>query len=251
MGFPQKTIILADNSKIFLNHVSILLDRMGFNVITASDGVQAIKAVNEFSPDLAILELTLPKIDGVKALRQIKNSKTTFRTPIVVMSVDRKKEIIDQCERYGCAGFIQKPIMLDALHDILQDCIFAPAGIRRKYARAVFITDVTVTKGRKKLKTQSDNISSGGIYVRSDKIFAPGDEVKVAFSASNREKMSLSGTIVYINTSDAASQMSSGMAIEFKGLPEKSSAQLDTLVTNLLIGDILECQTEDVVSLDK
>ena len=85
------------------------LSRAGFTVIVASDGKQGIAMAASEQPDLILMDLTLPDIDGKEATRRIKSEPTTQRIPIIAltahaMSSDREKAIAA-----GCDDFYTKP----------------------------------------------------------------------------------------------------------------------------------------------
>jgi two-component system cell cycle response regulator DivK len=91
------------------------LSRAGFTVIIATNGVQGIAMATSERPDLILMDLTLPDIDGKEATRQLKADPTTQRIPIIAltanaMSGDREKAIAA-----GCDDFDTKPVEMPRL----------------------------------------------------------------------------------------------------------------------------------------
>jgi CheY-like chemotaxis protein len=251
MSLPKKSILIADHSKTFTSLLSVLLERMGFDVVTVGDGIAALKAVNEFEPNLIMLEVTIPKMDGVKALTHMKSDKHIANIPVVMLSIDAEEDMIRQCKKIGSSGFIKKPIKLESLHNILQDCIYSPVGIKRKHVRTTFISKVSMTCNKETKELYSENLSSGGIYVRSDETFPPGSDVNISFPLLNDESISLNGRIVYVKGFDSKVMTSPpGMAIEFMDISDENSSRLEDFVSQLLTCDIIDIQKEPVITLD-
>lgn len=104
-----KTLIIEDNeNNMYLT--SFLLEKSEFEVFKAYDGLTGVKMAKEISPDLILLDIQLPKMNGyevAQALREDENLKTT---PIIAitsyaMPGDREKSL-----KAGCNGYIKKPI---------------------------------------------------------------------------------------------------------------------------------------------
>jgi uncharacterized protein (TIGR02266 family) len=251
MSFPKKSILIADHSKTFTNLLSALLERMGFDVISVEDGIAALKAANDFEPDLIMLEVNIPKMDGIKTLTHMKNDVRISKIPVIMLSIDDNAEIVGQCKKIGSSGFIKKPVKLESLHHILQDCIYAPVGIKRKSVRITFITKVSVTCNEETKDLYSENLSSGGIYVRSNESFPPGSDVTITFPLLNDESISLKGRVVYVKGVDSKVMTSPpGMAIEFRDMSSEDVSRLDDFVSQLLTCDIIDIQKEPVITID-
>ncbi len=102
-------LIIEDNEQnMYLER--FLVEHSGYKVIEARDGFDGVKKATKFLPDLIILDIQLPFMDGYEVARQLKENKSTCDIPIVVvtsyaMPCDRKKVF-----SLGCDGYIEKPI---------------------------------------------------------------------------------------------------------------------------------------------
>ena len=113
---PRKILIVEDNEDNRELAVKVLRNK-GFETVTAVDGEEAIeKAVSE-KPDLILLDISLPKLDGYEVAKRLKNMEEFKETPIVAftahaMKGDREKVIVA-----GFEGYISKPINIREFPD--------------------------------------------------------------------------------------------------------------------------------------
>jgi len=97
-----------------------LLEMAGYHVLEASDGEQAVKMAVESRPALILMDLSLPKLDGLSATRQIRQQKGLKRTPILAVSAHDSPESRTEALEAGCNEYVTKPIDFDQLHALLQ-----------------------------------------------------------------------------------------------------------------------------------
>src|SRR5256885_3532542 len=97
-----------------------LLEMAGYNVLEASDGEQAVKMAVESRPVLILMDLSLPKLDGLAATRQIRQKKGLKRVPILAVSAHDSPESRTEALEAGCNEYVTKPIDFDQLHALLQ-----------------------------------------------------------------------------------------------------------------------------------
>ncbi|MBD3263653.1 MAG: response regulator [Candidatus Omnitrophica bacterium] len=108
MGFSKKILIIEDDKNIS-RLVKYNLEREGFNCICAYDGEEALEVLDRQSPDLIILDIMLPTIDGFEVCRQIKQDRRHSCIPIIVLSA--KGEEIDRVVGFelGADDYVTKP----------------------------------------------------------------------------------------------------------------------------------------------
>ncbi|BBP44851.1 hypothetical protein THMIRHAS_02240 [Thiosulfatimonas sediminis] len=100
-------LLLVEDNDILQQIQSHMLDQLGHEVVIAADAQQALKAVQQDSFDLIIMDLILPGIDGIECTRQIK--QMNIQTPIIALSGNDAQETKDACFDVGMAGFLKKP----------------------------------------------------------------------------------------------------------------------------------------------
>ena len=108
----KKTILIVDDEKMILNLLSCNLIKEGYNVIEATDGVQAISMAQEKKPDLILLDVMLPKIDGLSVCKRVKN---IMNVPILMVTArDEELDKILGLE-LGADDYITKPFSIREL----------------------------------------------------------------------------------------------------------------------------------------
>ena len=96
-----------------------LLEMAGHNVIEATDGEQAVKVALEEHPDLILMDLSLPKLDGLAATRQIRERRDFQDVPIVAVSAHDGAESREAALEAGCNDYVTKPIDFDQLNSLI------------------------------------------------------------------------------------------------------------------------------------
>jgi PAS domain S-box-containing protein len=109
------TILVVDDRGDNRNLIRDLLEPRGFDILQAESGPAAIQAVMDQSPDLILMDLLMPGIDGYETTRQIRRMKGQRQLPIIAVSAGISEEIIENSRTAGCDDFLDKPILLDRL----------------------------------------------------------------------------------------------------------------------------------------
>lgn len=94
---------------------SAYLHFAGFDVAEATDGVEAIDKANELIPDIILMDLALPKMDGWEATRRLKLDARTRHIPIVALTGHALAGHAEGARQAGCDSFVTKPCLPDAL----------------------------------------------------------------------------------------------------------------------------------------
>jgi len=105
----KKKILIVEDEEILLSLESILLTSKGYEVKGMKDGPSALEAVASTKPDLVLLDIMLPGIDGYEVCRQIKANELTRHIPVVMLSAKKSKEDLVKAEQVGADWYITKP----------------------------------------------------------------------------------------------------------------------------------------------
>jgi two-component system, cell cycle response regulator DivK len=97
-----------------------LLEMSGYRVVEAVNGEQAVEAAISARPDLILMDLSLPKLDGLAATRRIRQHEGLSRTPIVAVSAHDTTDFHADALSAGCNEYVTKPIDFDQLESLLK-----------------------------------------------------------------------------------------------------------------------------------
>jgi len=104
----RRTVLVADDAGPILHLAEGLLLEAGYNVLTAGDGVEALRIVREEHPDLVVLDLLMPRLTGFDVLREIRQDERVKDTPVLVISSVYKDNILGFLHQLGAQGFLDK-----------------------------------------------------------------------------------------------------------------------------------------------
>ncbi|MBE0599179.1 MAG: response regulator [Desulfuromonadales bacterium] len=104
----QKILIVEDEESL-LKLESILLTSKGFDVQGVTNGQAALDAIAAEHPDLVLLDIMLPEIDGFEVCRRIKNDPATRQIPVIMLTAKKSREDMARGEKVGADWYITKP----------------------------------------------------------------------------------------------------------------------------------------------
>lgn len=108
-------ILFADDEEVNRTLIARRLTRAGYKVVTATNGAEAIAAARKQAPDLVVLDLMMPIMDGQQACRLLKADPATRDVPIVILSARDETEIKVMCLGLGASDYISKPFRVEEL----------------------------------------------------------------------------------------------------------------------------------------
>ncbi|MFZ3122071.1 MAG: response regulator [Thermodesulfovibrionales bacterium] len=115
-GLPKKILIVDDNQDGRELVVKILKNR-GYQMIEAVDGEEALEKAIAENPDLILMDISIPKIDGYEVTRRLKSQIKFKDTPIIALTAHAMKGDREKAIEAGCDGYISKPINIHELPD--------------------------------------------------------------------------------------------------------------------------------------
>jgi DNA-binding response OmpR family regulator len=102
-------VLVADDNEDLLGLVKAVLERSGYEVVAVSDGAQALASVDKRKPDLAVLDITMPEIDGLEVLRRLRADTRTSGLPVVLLSAQVQEVDVDRGFATGASAYLKKP----------------------------------------------------------------------------------------------------------------------------------------------
>jgi CheY-like chemotaxis protein len=114
----MKTILIVEDTELNIDLLTQLLED-DYNLLVARDGEQAVDAALEQDPDLILMDISLPVLDGYQATRQIRQRKTSV--PIIGLSAHAMSGDAEKAKEAGCNDYLTKPIDEDLLIQKLKE----------------------------------------------------------------------------------------------------------------------------------
>jgi CheY-like chemotaxis protein len=106
----RKKILLVDDSNTILMMEKMIFTGTPYELVTAANGRQAIEKAGAERPDLILLDVVMPELDGFETCRRLRQDPAMERTPIVMVTTRGEEENVDQGYAAGCNGYVTKPI---------------------------------------------------------------------------------------------------------------------------------------------
>jgi DNA-binding response OmpR family regulator len=106
----KKKVLLVDDSNTVLMMEKMILNKGPFEIITARDGLEAIVKSRSEMPDVILLDVMMPNLDGLSACAAIRAQAETAGIPIIMVTTRGEEKSIETAFRNGCTDYVTKPI---------------------------------------------------------------------------------------------------------------------------------------------
>jgi DNA-binding response OmpR family regulator len=113
-------VLVADDDADILRLVTLRLERSGYEVMPAGDGEQALNAALERAPDLALLDVMMPKLDGYQVTEQLRRNEGTKHEPVILLTARVQEADIARGIEAGADDYVSKPFSTQELRDRVQ-----------------------------------------------------------------------------------------------------------------------------------
>jgi CheY-like chemotaxis protein len=102
-------ILVVDDDPIMHRVLKLYLERKGYQLLDASNGLEALELATRELPHLIVLDVRMPEMGGLAALRQLKETESTRQIPVIVVTVSADRMTHMESEFFGAATFLAKP----------------------------------------------------------------------------------------------------------------------------------------------
>lgn len=116
----KKKILIVEDEESLLKLESILLSSRGYNVGGVADGITALEEITRFRPDLIILDIMLPGMDGFEVCRRIKENPESQHIPVIMLTAKKSSQDRERGMAIGAAAYITKPFKSAKIMEIIQ-----------------------------------------------------------------------------------------------------------------------------------
>ena len=117
-----KTVLLVEDYADSRFMLGRLLEMSGYRVLEAADGREAVEAAERECPDVVLMDLQMPVLDGFTATSIIRRIESTCRVPVIAVSAQSGEDFISAARRVGCDHFVPKPVDFGLLLELVREC---------------------------------------------------------------------------------------------------------------------------------
>jgi len=124
---PKFLILVVDDSVDNVAMISLFLQQQGYRVVTANNGEDAITVATQMMPNLILMDINLPTLDGLGATRRIRENDALRDIPVVAITAFGTEGFQRAAYDVGVSGYLTKPLDLDRMHQLIAR-LLSPTG---------------------------------------------------------------------------------------------------------------------------
>jgi len=130
-GEHQKTIMVVDDYEEIREVTHRALEKLGYRVVEAANGEEAVELAQAEMPDLILMDLNMPQLDGFAAIHRIRRLLGLRDVNVIAFSAHTAPEVREDALAAGCCEFLPKPVRLEVLKAAVERCLRqeAPEGL--------------------------------------------------------------------------------------------------------------------------
>jgi two-component system alkaline phosphatase synthesis response regulator PhoP/two-component system response regulator VicR len=106
---PPLKILVCDDERHIVRLIQVNLERQGWNVVTAYDGKEGLEKVASEKPDLLVLDVMMPYMDGFEVLKSIRKDPSTEKLPVIMLTAKAQDKDVFEGYHYGADMYLTKP----------------------------------------------------------------------------------------------------------------------------------------------
>lgn len=227
---PEPLILIVEDDADNRQLLGSLLRKQGYGVVEAENGKDAVTEAARHNPDLVLMDLAMPEMDGVEAVRRIHQIPELAETPILAITGFAIGDVKADALSAGCSEVLEKPIDIEILVKKIKRNLSLsalPERQRRKLQRVAVTIPVNWGMTRACLNNGTiTSLSSKGCLIETDSPEALSIQmIYLRFRLPDGSQMMLQGRVLYY-----LKQLIFG--VEFSALAEQDRSRLDQLVTH-------------------
>jgi CheY-like chemotaxis protein len=182
----KKKLVIVDDVKLFLQLTKTMFSREEYIIHNAANGHQAIEIVKEENPDLVLLDLNMPEMEGDEVCRHIRSNPSTCHIPVIMVTSETDAKARRRCFYAGCDDFVIKPVRLDVINQAVEKQLISH---RRNFPRMDVVLPCLLDSDRDQILTDIHTLSAGGAYVEVDPPPVPGSDHLLTFFLPEEQEL--------------------------------------------------------------
>lgn len=239
MSMPK--VLLVDDTKLFLEVEKEFLRKSALSVSTATNGLEALKSIQEERPDLIFMDLHMPEMDGAECCRRIKGDPALKSIPVILVITEGKQADLAACRASGCNAVITKPIdrlaFLETGHRFL-------SRIDRREERIPCRSTVVFSLHEESYYGTSEDLSALGIYIGGECAVRKEDRLDVSFVLPGESSALVEawGRVAWVNPRESRVKPSlpPGFGFQFLEMTSESRDQLRRFLDRSIFSGVAE-----------
>lgn len=106
----RKKILIVDDSSTVLLMETMILSKGSYDVVSARDGLEGLEKAQAEKPDLILMDVIMPRMDGFEACRRLREAEATRGIPVIMVSTRGELKSVENGYESGCSDYVTKPI---------------------------------------------------------------------------------------------------------------------------------------------
>jgi len=120
-------VVVADDEDDILELVTMIIEQSGHEVVPVRNGAAALAAIHERRPDLVVLDISMPELDGLEVLRRLRSAGETTGLPVLLLSARAQEDDVRLAFATGASAYVKKPFSPSELARRVEDLLGAAA----------------------------------------------------------------------------------------------------------------------------
>ncbi|MCB0386520.1 MAG: response regulator, partial [Bdellovibrionales bacterium] len=173
----KRNILLVEGDPKVLKLTRFMLEQAGYVVKSVSDGYAALDALRTFDFDLALLDIHLPRMSGVRLLREFQNLQERTAPPVLLLANENQQEDVKRAMQAGAWDFIMKPPQ----RELLLRRVEALLGTRPQFEELFFPETAPQSEGELQMPLKVKSISVKGLVIHSPIPLQESNQAQLVF----------------------------------------------------------------------
>jgi len=220
-------ILLVDDVKLFRHLEATVLGSYGYETEEASGGEEALGKIKANPPDLALIDINMPGMNGLEVCRRIKSDPALQKLPVIMVSASNNEDDIRRAIESGCDEYLTKPLDDTALIRKVE-VLLGRVG-KRRYPRVPTSLQVSFENFRGIFFEYTHDISRSGVFIEMDKPLPVGTRLRLSFSLPPPFGHPITAFGRVVRVAQPTAERPGGMGVNFICLDEKSAEVIDEL----------------------
>jgi CheY-like chemotaxis protein len=129
---PEPCVLIVEDNEANLHLMQEVLRPLGFRILVANDGEEGVRLAREKLPDLIVMDIQLPRMDGLTATRLIKATPETCRIPVIAVTAHALMRDKENAQKAGCNDYVTKPLNTRLFRDKVRNLLQPAAATTEK-----------------------------------------------------------------------------------------------------------------------